>query len=985
MKKINLLLAFAFIGAIMFATSTSMYAAENVDLIDVSSKVVNSEFDNATMSNGAPYGWQQTTNAATSKISVAAKGDGTVIFEGENHWQLWNSGAVTGKAFQKIANLPNGKYTLKAGLYTDFSGNIYLYANEGKKAVTSRVSAYLEVVGTVTNGTLEIGLDIATTGGTSIEFDHITLYYQTDNLEEYSRFLEERLAIAVSDTASTQRPGYINIQQMRNAINIAKNAEQTKEALIEAIRILDEAIAEYESIIEAYRPLLEALEELKIKSNPYPALVTVKNEIIAAQAVYDSTKDQRNNIQTTIDKLKSQDGLLTKYKLLKSEITNAERLLNDSDYPNKAVYKTAIDEAKEVFNNPTGKDLDATIIALKNAVTAYLNSRPANVWCTIKNGALWSDDRGRSVQAHGAGFLQIGETWYMIGEDRETAKWNPDVNMYSTKDFINWKFEGKIIKNGEHNYTYPDGTVGKLGSNRMIERPKLLHCGKTGQYVIWCHWEAGNYGASEAAVFYSDDITGPYKLHWAGRPLGIKSRDCNVFQDDDGKAYFISTTNENSDLGLFELSDDYLSAVKHTKLFSGQGREAPAIVKVDGTYFMISSACTGWDPNQAKISYSKSLTSGWSSNQNIGNSISFDTQAASILTISGTQGTSYVYVGDRWQDPDLAESKTIMFPISFSGNSCTFTYRALFDLNFVTGKWRDTSKNRYVPKTNWKIHDYSSQETSGENGAATNVIDGNTSTKWHTKYSGGTAEAPHHISIDMGAEYEITGFLCTSRIDNSNNGLIRNYLCYISLDGKNWKIVSGGSWLPYSSEVYFKSTKARYFRLVAKTGTHACIAEIDILQNTDDFKDQDVKVLAKIDSGSWFQSTDITIDEGKNLTLRATALGISKWNFFGPNDYYSEGKAEYAISEITTDAAGIYTFLFTNQYNMSYKADVKVSVGAETGLAVEYAPRKEVGRKYYNLLGVETKYPQRNQVYIVNKFYEDNTQQTEKIIHEDGF
>lgn len=297
-------------------------------------------------------------------------------------------------------------------------------------------------------------------------------------------------------------------------------------------------------------------------------------------------------------------------------------------------------------------------------------------WTTIKNGNMWIDSDGNEIQAHGAGFLKVNDTWYMIGEDR-TQQWNPDVNMYSSKDFVNWKFERKIIKNGA---THPD-----LGKTRMIERPKLMYCAKTGQYVVWCHWESSDYGASEAAVFYCDSINGEYKFHWGGRPLGIKSRDCNVFVDDDGTAYFISTIEENQHLGLFKLSDDYLSAVEYTELFKHQRREAPAIVKVDGIYYMLSSACTGWDPNPCKLSCSDSLTSGWSELKQIGDDTAYDTQAASILTIHGTEDTTYLYVGDRWMDPGLPESKTIIFPIYFGDRSCKFDYLHSFDIDFKKG------------------------------------------------------------------------------------------------------------------------------------------------------------------------------------------------------------------------------------------------------------------------------------------------------------
>ncbi len=442
-------------------------------------------------------------------------------------------------------------------------------------------------------------------------------------------------------------------------------------------------------------------------------------------------------------------------------------------------------------------------------------------WTTITNGAQWTDTDGNVVHAHGAGFLKVGDTWYMIGEDRGNPRF-PDVNMYSSKDLQTWTFERKIIKNG---VTHP-----RLGKDRFIERPKLMYCKRTGKYVVWCHWEARNYGASEAAVFYCDSVNGDYKFHWAGRPLGVKSRDCNVFVDNDGTAYFISTIEENQHLGLFKLSDDYLNAESYTELFKGERREAPAIVRVGDTYFMLFSACTGWAPNQASYSHSKSLTSGWSERKNIGNHIASDTQAASILTIRGTDTTSYLYVGDRWQDPDLPRSKTIIFPISFSGTDISFVYKPLFDINYTTGQTRDVSPSRYLSKKDWRVVDFSSEETAEENGRATNAIDGNIATIWHSQYSNAHQSAPHHLTIDMGKSMEISGFLITPRNDHSSNGLIREYTFEVGVDGKAWQTVSSGSWLPYHAEILFPATlNARYIKITSLKGDNATIAEIDVL------------------------------------------------------------------------------------------------------------------------------------------------------------
>ncbi len=495
-------------------------------------------------------------------------------------------------------------------------------------------------------------------------------------------------------------------------------------------------------------------------------------------------------------------------------------------------------------------------IVLLASVTAHAQ------WQTITNGNLWKDTKGNDVQAHAPGFLQVGDRWYMVGEDRSN-QWNPDVNMYSTKDFQTWKFEGKVIGNG---VSHPS-----LGTDRMIERAKLLYCPKTKKYVMWMHWEALDYSASEAAVFVADKVTGPYKYHWSGRPMGIKSRDCNVFVDDDGTAYFISTTEENQHLGLFRLSDDYLSVVEHTQLCPYKRREAPAIVKVQGIYYMISSACSGWDSNQAQLATSKSLTSGWTDLVDVGNPNSWDTQAAAILTFQGTKATTYVYVGDRWQDPALPESKTIMFPVSFKMGRMTFDYQRQWDLDIKTGKWRATPRTDLIPKDQWRLLYASSQDSLS---TAANAFDGDAATLWLTSQptdsaylalpdsaqmiTEGQQQGPpigrdgrpfrpdmrhmrkpraihHELQIDMGATYNVSGLIVTPRQDNTLQGVIRDYELYLSNDGQTWGEPVSKGWMTWDTEISFPTTNARYVRLVALSEYSrrdvASMAELTLVQS----------------------------------------------------------------------------------------------------------------------------------------------------------
>ena len=150
---------------------------------------------------------------------------------------------------------------------------------------------------------------------------------------------------------------------------------------------------------------------------------------------------------------------------------------------------------------------------------------------------------------------------------------------------------------------------------------------------------------------------------------GYMSRDCTLFVDDDGKGYFVSASNENYDLHLYLLSEDYLAIESRAALlFEGGHREAPAVFKRNGVYFLLTSGATGWDPNQAQYATSTSLTSGWSNMQNVGDGNTFYSQSTYVQAVEGSQGTQYLYLGDRWAgawDGRVNDSSYVWQPISF--------------------------------------------------------------------------------------------------------------------------------------------------------------------------------------------------------------------------------------------------------------------------------------------------------------------------------
>jgi hypothetical protein len=91
-----------------------------------------------------------------------------------------------------------------------------------------------------------------------------------------------------------------------------------------------------------------------------------------------------------------------------------------------------------------------------------------------------------------------------------------------------------------------------------------------------------------------------------------------------------------------------------------------------------------------------------------------------------------------------------------------------------------------VSHINWSVVYVDSQETTCAKGAGSNVIDGNTSTMWHTQFCTTTAPMPHEIQINLGASYSLTAFQYLPRQDGSACGWIKQYEFYVSPDGVTW-------------------------------------------------------------------------------------------------------------------------------------------------------------------------------------------------------
>ena len=329
----------------------------------------------------------------------------------------------------------------------------------------------------------------------------------------------------------------------------------------------------------------------------------------------------------------------------------------------------------------------------------------------FRSGELWLDDNGQHINAHGGGILKYGDTFYWYGEHKAEHTSNALVGVmcYSSKDLINWHNCGVALsvtpsantarddKNAMNKRPETSGSDIEMGC--ILERPKVIYNPTTKKFCMWFHLElkGQGYNAARYGVAVSDKPEGPFKYLYSSRanagtwpvngsPMnfdeylkrdfgtGQMSRDMTLFVDDDGKAYHIFSSEENFTLHIAELTADYLHHNgRYTRMAPGGQNEAPAIFKHDGTYWMITSGCTGWAPNEARMFSAPSIFGPWTQHPNPCRGPlaekTFNGQSTFVLTLNDTDFKSapsrYLFMADIWRPQHPIDARYIWLPIEF--------------------------------------------------------------------------------------------------------------------------------------------------------------------------------------------------------------------------------------------------------------------------------------------------------------------------------
>lgn len=304
----------------------------------------------------------------------------------------------------------------------------------------------------------------------------------------------------------------------------------------------------------------------------------------------------------------------------------------------------------------------------------------------------WLDTDGNPINAHGGGMLYHNGKYYWYGEYKKgptvlppDATWEcyrtdvTGVSCYSSPDMLNWTFEGIALA------AEPEISGSDLHPSKVIERPKVIYNPATRKFVMWVHAESADYSKAAAGVAVSDTPAGPFTYIGSFRPNNSMSRDQTLFVDDDGRAYQFYSSEENQTMHISELTDDYLRpSGRYNRVFIGQAREAPAVFKRGGKYYMLSSGCTGWDPNQAEIAVADSIMGEWTV---LGNPCTgpeadktFYAQSTYVQPVAGKKD-AYVAMFDRWNKTNLEDSRYVWLPIEFNEVGVTIPWRESWNMD----------------------------------------------------------------------------------------------------------------------------------------------------------------------------------------------------------------------------------------------------------------------------------------------------------------
>lgn len=335
----------------------------------------------------------------------------------------------------------------------------------------------------------------------------------------------------------------------------------------------------------------------------------------------------------------------------------------------------------------------------------------------IKPGKIWKDNCHEHINAHGGCVISHNGKYYWYGEHKAdtTSAAMVGVTCYSSANLVDWTYEGTALR-------VVDEKGNDIERGCILERPKVVYNASTRQFVMWFHLElkGQGYAAARYGVAVSETPVGPFRFLRSGRvnpgvwpldmsdaaravadtldmknyeewwtsswreaivkglfvkrdmvahdgqPAGQMARDMTIFVDTDGRAYHIYSSEDNLTIHIAELDSSYTGHTgRYVRMAPGGMNEAPTIFCRNGKYWMITSGCTGWEPNEARMFSADDIFGPWVQHPNpcVGPKAgkTFGGQGTYVLPV----GDNYIFMADIWRPDRPSDARYIWLPIDF--------------------------------------------------------------------------------------------------------------------------------------------------------------------------------------------------------------------------------------------------------------------------------------------------------------------------------
>jgi hypothetical protein len=433
---------------------------------------------------------------------------------------------------------------------------------------------------------------------------------------------------------------------------------------------------------------------------------------------------------------------------------------------------------------------DAPVAASSPATTSAAPS--ATGFVTIHNDFYWVDQNGQRILTRSGCLRQFNGVFYWYGGNPRGFL---EQYCYKSTDLIHWTNLGVCMRQD-------------VDANRI----DVLYNDKTKQYVMFMKY---NGNGAFLGIATADKPEGPFTLKSQTLVDNARMGDMSAFEDDDGNAYiaYVSwAVGTNAQHGIYRMSDDYLTLDKRIYLWDIRSREAPHIFKRNGIYYYGTSRTANIQSSGTNYYTATDLAGPWSPAKPLstpGSTNSWDSQVDFVYPIQGTQGTLYMFAGDRWTKnlPAGRNGDYLWLPMEFDGDTPVVNYNQDWDLDLSAGTWRkiDVSRNLAAGKT---------VTASSDDGAnlAKNVTAPKTYQDYVNIHWDSAPGDQQWIMVDLGAPTDINRVIL-----KWNTNAAKTFKIQTSTDATTWTdVFSTTQGASYSvTDEKFKTTAARYVRVTA--------------------------------------------------------------------------------------------------------------------------------------------------------------------------